>query len=121
MGVASMGIQILGRGSCNLLDTKYITESMILEGAGSEKFRAPHPPWETVYYYQHFHDLSLFWYLAEYNWEASHFSKVAAADESHDQSLPLHHDDVIIKAVPVQQHMHSEQEQVGVVWNRVEV
>ena len=37
---------------------------------------------------------------AEYNWEASHFSKVVA-DESHNQSLPLDHDDVIIKAMPV--------------------
>ena len=45
----------------------------------------------------------------EYDWEASHFSKVAA-NESHNQSLPLHHDDVIIKAVPVKQH--NEQEQV---------
>ena len=42
-------------------------------------------------------------HLTEYDWEASHFSK-AAANESHDQSLPLHHDNVIVKAVPVQQH-----------------
>lgn len=48
--------------------------------------------------------------IAEYDWEASHFSKVTA-DVSHDQSLPLDHDDVIIKAMPVQQH---EQEQVHV-------
>ena len=50
-------------------------------------------------------------FLTEYDWEASHFSKVAA-DESHDHSLPLDHDDVIIKAMPVQQH--NEQEQVHV-------
>ena len=37
---------------------------------------------------------------AEYDWKASHFSKVVA-DVSHDQSLPLDHDDVIIKAMPV--------------------
>ena len=48
-------------------------------------------------------------HLAEYDWEASHFSKVAA-NVSHDQTLPLHHDDIIIKAVPVRQH--NEQEQV---------
>ena len=48
---------------------------------------------------------------AEYDWEASHFSKVVA-NESHDQSLPLDHDDVIIKAMPVQQH--NQQEQVHV-------
>ena len=53
-------------------------------------------------------------HLSEYDWEASHFSKVAA-NESHDQTLPLHHDDIIIKAVPVQQH--NEQEQVLTLHN----
>ena len=45
----------------------------------------------------------------EYDWEALHFSKTTA-DESHDQSLPLHHDDVTIKATPVQ--LQHEEEQV---------
>ncbi len=65
--------------------------------------------------------LIFFFDHAEYDWENSHYSKVAAADQSHDQSLPLHHDDVIIKAVSVQQDMHSEEEQVyAQVWNRVD-
>ena len=38
--------------------------------------------------------------LAEDDWETVHLSK--SFGESHDQSLPLHHDDVILKAMPAQ-------------------
>ena len=67
----------------------------------------------AFYWFQKFIQLTILCvHLIEYDWEASHFSKVAA-NVSHDQTLPLHHDDIIIKAVPVQQS--NEQEQVHVL------
>ena len=41
-------------------------------------------------------------YHTEDDWEATHLSKIAG--ESHDHSLPLHHDDSIIKAMAIQQN-----------------
>jgi hypothetical protein len=112
MRIASMGTQILKLNK-NLCKIRIILRSP----SGGGKFGLGDGKFWISY---NVIDIDVFDH-AEYDWENSHFSKVAAANESHDQSQPLHHDDVIIKAVSVQQDMHSEEEQVHAqVWNCVD-